>query len=104
MTQFRLDHSFRAGFCVWTESAPWIIGVVATIDWSVEGACAITAKVAIPDDRDYASREYWKDRITEQPMVKRQETKKYMPMAPADAAGIEVWPPGNLSHMARRTY
>lgn len=98
LTRVQLDTQFRAGLYLWSKSAPWVIGIAGTIDWGLAGDLSIQVTSENDDD-------HWAVPTVNAPL---QTTRGPLTgggqVRPADQAGICVWPPCSLNHLAMFTY
>jgi hypothetical protein len=97
LTRLSLNTQFLAGIYLWSVSAPWVIGIVATTRWEVQADISFQAPADLED-------ETWTYIVHVAPYVAKQNAVLIDPVRPANQVGISAWPPGNTAHLAKLTY
>lgn len=97
LTELKVDLRFMAAFYVCSESAPAVIGIVCKIPWRLEAEFLYQ-----PPSVPTAPNARWTAYPLRTPHTTKGATLELDPVQPADQAGIMVWEPGSVDHMAKR--
>lgn len=94
LVHFKVDMRFTAAFYLCSQSAPAVIGIACTIGWRVQAEFDYQPPAA-PGDT-------WRAQARKIPHVTKTAALPLDPVEPADRAGIMLWEPGSVDHLAKQ--